>query len=358
MDEPRINQELASYIETAMGQKASDIHCVAGAPAVIRRDGRLYTIGEEPLRPEAIARMIKSVLSEKSFATFLERKELDFSIAFGDVRLRANSYFEKSSPALSLRLIVSEIPSLESLGVPEIVKGFANVSQGFLLITGPTGHGKSTTLAALVEYINTTRSEHIITLEDPIEYIFTPKRSIISQREIGVDSLSFQGGLRSALREDPNVILVGEMRDLETIEAALTLAETGHLVFATLHTNSAAQATDRIIDVFPAHKQPQIRLQLANVLLGIVSQRLLPKIQGGRVLACEIMVANNAVRNLIREGKIYQIPNVILTSAAEGMISLDKQLVQLVTQGAITAEEAMAWALDQKNFKLHLYQQT
>ncbi len=351
-----MDPQLAEYITAAINQKASDIHLISGAPAVVRRFGRLYTVSEGPLSPDTVAKMIQSVLSEKTFEDFLNKKELDFSVASGNVRLRANAYFEKSSPALSLRLITADIPKIQELGLPEVVRNFTKSSQGFLLITGPTGHGKSTTLAALVEHINTERSEHIITLEDPIEYIFTPRRSIISQREVGVDTLNFADALRSALREDPNVILVGEMRDLETIEAALTLAETGHLVFATLHTNSAAQTADRIVDVFPSHKQSQIRLQLSSVLLGIVSQRLLPKIQGGRILACEVLVANNAVRNLIREGKNHQIPNVIATGAADGMISLDKQLVQLVTQGFITAEEATSWAVDQKNFKLQLYQ--
>ncbi len=357
MDENGFDPLLQSSISSAITQKASDIHFVTGSPVVIRRDGRLYTLSNDILNPDKIGAVIKSVLNEKNFKDFFEKKELDFSVSFGANRLRANAYFEKSSPALSLRVIVAEIPKMDALGIPEVVKKFTEVTQGFLVITGPTGHGKSTTLAALVDHINIERSEHIVTLEDPIEYVFTPKRSIISQREVGVDTLSFSSGLKSALREDPNVILVGEMRDLETIEAALTLAETGHLVFTTLHTNSAAQTADRIIDVFPATKQSQIRLQLASVLLGIVSQRLLPKIQGGRILASEVLVANNAVRNLIREGKTHQIPNVIVTSASDGMISLDKQLVQLVTQGFITAEEATAWAIDEKNFKLQLYQQ-
>ncbi len=357
MADTTLDSQLQNFIAAAITQKASDIHLISGSPAVIRRDGRLFTISDNAMDDETISRMIKSVLTEKSFTDFTTKKELDFSVTSGNTRMRANAYFEKGSPALSLRLIAADIPKIETLGLPEVVKNFTKISQGFVIITGPTGHGKSTSLAAMVDGINAERSEHIITLEDPIEYIFTPKRSIVSQREVGVDTLSFADGLRSALREDPNVILVGEMRDLETIEAALTLAETGHLVLTTLHTNSAAQTADRIIDVFPSHKQAQIRLQLSSVLLGIVSQRLLPKIQGGRVLATEVLVANNAVRNLIREGKNHQIPNVIATGAADGMISLDKQLVQLVTQGFITAEEAGAWAIDPKNFKLQLYQQ-
>jgi twitching motility protein PilT len=228
-------------------------------------------------------------------------------------------------------------------------------SQGFVIITGPTGHGKSTTLAAMINQINHTRSEHIVTIEDPIEYVFEHEKSIISQREVGSDTNSFSRALRSALREDPNVVLIGEMRDLETIEAALTIAETGHLVFTTLHTNSAAQAADRIVDVFPPHQQQQVRMQLANVLLGVVSQRLIPKAQGGRVAACEIMIANSAVRNTIREGKTHQLGNIIQTSAAEGMISMDKVLAELVSKGDITIDSALTWAMDPKAFKMMVY---
>ncbi len=351
-----IDEQLQHAISEAITQKASDIHIITNMPLVIRRDGKLFSQAPEPLASESITAMIRSLLMPERFTQYQETREVDFSFSYKEVRIRANAYFEKGQPALALRLIPAIIPTLESLGVPTVLQNLTTASQGFIIIAGPTGHGKSTTLASLVENINQTRSEHIITLEDPVEYLFTPKKSIISQREIGTDSLSFESGLRAALREDPNVILVGEMRDLETIEAALTLAETGHLVLTTLHTNSAAQSADRIIDVFPSHKQAQIRLQLSNVLLGIVSQRLLPKIQGGRVLASEIMVATGAVRNLIRDGKVYQIPNVIQTSAAEGMVSLDKHLGQLVTQGTITMEEALAWSLDPKNFKTLLYQ--
>lgn len=351
-----LDSRLQKYISVAISQKASDIHLVNGTPAIIRRDGRLFTISQDVLTPTDIESILRTLLGEDRFTTLMTKREIDFSFSYETTRLRANGYFEKGTPALALRLIPAEIPSLESLGLPETIRNFVQTSQGLLLITGPTGHGKSTTQAALVDWISSSRSEHIITLEDPIEYVFSPKKSIISQREVGSDTLSFAAGLRAALREDPNVILVGEMRDLETIEAALTLAETGHLVLATLHTNSAAQTADRIIDVFPENTQAQIRVQLANVLLGIVSQRLLPRIQGGRVLTVEILVANSAVRNLIREGKVHQIPNVIQTSAAEGMVSLDKGLAQLVSQGIVTMEEALAWSLDPKTFKMQLYQ--
>lgn len=351
-----IDERLQQIMGEAINQQASDIHVITDMPVVIRRDGRLFTLNNTVQSAETVAAMIESLMLPERYKVYRETKEADFSFSFNTARIRANAYYEKGNPAFALRLIPATIPNADELGIPSVVQNLVSNSQGFLIISGPTGHGKSTTLASLVESINTTRSEHIITLEDPIEYLFTPKKSIISQREVGLDTMSFDAGLRSALREDPNVILVGEMRDLDTIEAALTLAETGHLVLATLHTNSAAQTADRIIDVFPAHKQGQIRLQLANVLLGIVSQRLLPKIQGGRVLATEILVSNSAVRNLIREGKVHQIPNIIQTSAADGMVSLDKQLGQLVTTGVITMEEALAWSLDPKNFKMQLYQ--
>lgn len=351
-----LDDQLQTYIQTAIAQNASDIHLMTNTPPVIRTDGHLFTLPGEGLAADVILKIITSLVDETRYRNFERDKQIDFSVGYASIRLRCNAYFEKGNPSLAMRVIPTVIPSLDSLGLPEVVKNFATVSQGFVLITGPTGHGKSTTLAAIVEHINATRSEHIITLEDPIEYLFQPKKSIISQREIGNDINAFDDGLRAALREDPNVILVGEMRDLETIEAALTLAETGHLVFATLHTNSSSQTVDRVIDVFPQFKQGQIRIQFANVLLGVVSQRLLPKIEGGRVLATEVLIANNAIRNLIREGKNHQIPNVIQTSAAEGMISLDKQLAGLVAQGTITLDEALAWSLDPKSLRLQLYQ--
>jgi twitching motility protein PilT len=232
---------------------------------------------------------------------------------------------------------------------------FTTPSQGFVIVTGPTGHGKSTSLASMVDHINHRRKEHIITIEDPIEYMFKDDKSIIEQREVYSDTRSFARALRSALREDPNVILIGEMRDLETISAALTLAETGHLVYTTLHTNDAAQTADRIIDVFPPHQQQQVRQQLANVLLGVISQRLLPRSSGGRIMACEIMIANNAVRNVIREGKTHQLPNIIQTSVAEGMITLDKVLAELVSKGEVSLDDALTWATDTKSFKMKVY---
>jgi twitching motility protein PilT len=254
-----------------------------------------------------------------------------------------------------MSLIPKELRSFSDLGLPPILEKFTEHSQGFVVITGPTGSGKSTTLAAMIDKINSEKRKHIITIEDPIEYVFEHKQSLISQREVGSDTNSFARALRSSLREDPDVVLIGEMRDLETIEAAITLAETGHLVLTTLHTNSAAQTADRIVNVFPPHMQQQISSQLASVLLGVVSQRLIPKINGGRVMAAEIMIANAAIKSLIRDGKNYQIPNVIQTSAADGMISLDKVLAEYVSRGDITLEEALNYSLDPKSFKMMVY---
>ncbi|OGD56722.1 type IV pili twitching motility protein PilT, partial [Candidatus Berkelbacteria bacterium RBG_13_40_8] len=314
--------EMKKLLDLAIDKKASDLHLTVGVPPMIRIDGALMAVPDEPnLTTEQTSKLIQSFMTQDQVERLKVRKEVDFSFGYQDMRFRANTYFQKGNLAASLRLIPKLIKSIADLGLPPILEKFTSPSQGFMIITGPTGHGKSTTLAAMINAINHTRSEHIVTVEDPIEYVFEHDKSIISQREVGSDTNSFARALRSCLREDPNVVLVGEMRDLETIEAALTIAETGHLVFATLHTNSAAQTADRMIDVFPPHQQQQVRMQLANVLLGVVSQRLLPRTQGGRVVACEIMVANSAVRNTIREGKTHQLPNIIQTSASEGMIA-------------------------------------
>jgi twitching motility protein PilT len=262
---------------------------------------------------------------------------------------------QKDFPAASLRLIPSKVKTYQELGLPPIVEFFTSQSQGLVIITGPTGHGKSTSLASMVQKINLERREHIITIEDPIEYLFQSEKSLISQREVGTDTQSFPSALRGALREDPNVILSGEMRDLETIESALTMAETGHLVLTTLHTNSAAQTVDRIVGVFPAYQQQQIRSQLASVLLGVMSQRLIPKISGGRAVAAEVMIANPAIRTLIRDDKVHQIPNVIQTSASEGMILLDKVLAELISRGEVSLEDALAWSISPKSLKMMVY---
>ncbi|HSX42142.1 MAG TPA: type IV pilus twitching motility protein PilT [Candidatus Saccharimonadales bacterium] len=351
-----LTAQMKSLLDLAVEKNASDLHITVGTPPILRVDGRLLALTDQGvLTAETAERLLSSIMTPEQTERLTTRRELDFSFGYQKMRFRTNAFYQKGNIGAALRLIPVAIKTMEQLGVPPILERFAEPSQGFVIITGPTGHGKSTTLAALVEHINQTRAEHIITIEDPIEYVFEHQKSIVVQREVGVDTNSFSRALRSALREDPNVVLVGEMRDLETIEAALTLAETGHLVFTTLHTNSAAQTADRIIDVFPPHQQMQVRMQLANVLLGVVSQRLLPKVQGGRVLATEIMVANSAVRNTIREGKTHQLPNIIQTSASEGMIALDKVLAELVSRGEITIDTALAWAIDPKAFKMMVY---
>lgn len=351
-----LTAQMKQLLDLAIERGASDLHITVGVPPALRIDGKLITLPDlGALTPETAERLLMSIMNEEQVDRLHQRRELDFSFGYQKMRFRTNAFYQKGNIGAALRLIPMAIKTLEELGIPPILERFTEPSQGFVIITGPTGHGKSTTLAALIETINQKRSEHVITIEDPIEYVFEHKKSIIVQREVGNDTNSFSRALRSALREDPNVVLVGEMRDLETIEAALTLAETGHLVFTTLHTNSASQTADRIIDVFPPHQQQQVRMQLANVLLGVISQRLLPRVQGGRVLATEIMIANSAVRNTIREGKTHQLPNIIQTSASEGMIALDKVLAELVSRGEISIDIALAWAIDPKAFKMMVY---
>ncbi len=315
---------------------------------MLRVDGGLVPVsGAEALNEEAVETLIFAILDEDQKQILLKDKEFDFSFAFGDMgRFRVNAFHERGNLAAALRLINNELLSIEQLGLPAIVNRFADFPRGLVLVTGPTGSGKSTTLAAMINKINSERSAHIITIEDPIEYTHRSKKSVIVQREVHYDTYSFSAALRSALREDPDVVLIGEMRDLETIASAITIAETGHLVFATLHTNSAAQSIDRMIDVFPPHQQPQIRAQLSNILAAIVSQRLVPAIGGGRVAAAEILVANPAVRNIIREGKAHQLDAVIQTGAEFGMQSLDKTLVNLIHAGSITYDEARNVAVD------------
>jgi twitching motility protein PilT len=282
---------------------------------------------------------------------FEKEMHFDLSYAFKDnVRFRVNVYKQKGVFGVAMRLIPNRIKTLEELNLPPIFKKFTERKQGLVLMVGPTGHGKSTALASMINEINNTRAEHILTIEDPVEYVFTPSMSIISQRELYLDTASFAGALKAALREDINVVLVGEMRDLESISAALTVAETGHLVFATLHTNDAAQSIDRIVDVFPSSQQQQIRGQLASVLTGVISLRLLPKVGGGRIPAYEIMVANHAIRNVIRDNKIYEVPNIIHTSLEEGMVPLDKTLALLVKQGLVEFEVAQNFVIDNDYF--------
>ncbi len=335
-------------LDEVIKKKASDLHIQVGLPPMLRVDGALTPVtGADILDEEAVETLIFSVLDEDQKQILLKDKEFDFSFAYGNLgRFRVNAFHERGNLAAAMRLIPNEILSVEQLGLPAVVNKFAEYPRGLVLFTGPTGSGKSTSLAALVHKINTEESKHIITIEDPIEYTHKSQRSVVVQREVHYDTYSFSAALRSALREDPDVVLIGEMRDLETIASVITIAETGHLVFATLHTNSAAQSVDRMIDVFPPHQQPQIRAQLSNILMAIISQRLVPTIGGGRVAAAEILIATPAVRNIIREGKSHQLGAVIQTGAEFGMQSMDKQLVSLIHSGNITYDEARNFAID------------
>lgn len=335
-------------LEEVIKRKASDLHLQVGLPPMLRVDGALIPVSAaDPLTEESIETLIYAILDEDQKQILLKDKEFDFSFAFGDLgRFRVNAFHERGNLAAALRLIPNEMMSIEQLGLPPIVGKFADYPRGLVLVTGPTGSGKSTTLAALVHKINLERASHIVTIEDPIEFTHRSNKSVIVQREVHYDTYSFSAALRSSLRQDPDVVLIGEMRDLETIAAAITIAETGHLVFATLHTNSASQSIDRMIDVFPPHQQPQIRSQLSNILQAICCQRLVPTIGGGRVAAAEILVATPAVRNIIREGKAHQLEAVIQTGAEFGMQSMDKTLVNLVHEGRITYDEARMYAVD------------
>lgn len=339
--------EIQQLLQLVVSQNASDLHLIVGLPPTLRIDGSLKKIPNEPaLTPQTIESLIKSILNSEQLERVTVNKEIDFAIAFSqDARFRVNIYYQKGTMAAALRRIPLKIPTIDGLKLPKICYQFSKLRQGLVLVTGPTGHGKSTTLAAILNEVNNTRPVHILTIEDPIEFVFTPNQAFISQREMREDTHSWEIALRSALREDPDVVLVGEMRDFETIAAALTVAETGHLVFGTLHTNSAAQTIDRIVDVFPENQQPQIKIQLANVLEGVFSQRLVPMLHGGRVAAYEVLTATNAVRTTIREGKTHQIDNIIQTSAEFGMSTLEATLAMYINQGLISLEEAQSFSI-------------
>lgn len=336
------------FLDEVIKRDASDLHLQVGLPPMLRIDGALKPVEEgKELTDDQIEALIFSLLDEEQKTIYVKDKEIDFSFAYGDLgRFRVNAFHEKGNPAAALRLIPTKIRTLEELGMPKVVSGFTDIPRGLVLVTGPTGSGKSTTLAAAIDLINRNKAVHIITIEDPIEYQHHHKKSIVVQREVHFDTYSFGAALRSALREDPDVVLIGEMRDLETIATAITIAETGHLVLATLHTNNAAQSVDRMIDVFPPHQQQQIRVQLSSVLQGIVSQRLIPMVGGGRIAAAEILVVTPAVRNIIRESKTHQLDAVIQTGAEHGMQSMDKTLVTLIHEGKISYEEAKNYAID------------
>lgn len=338
---------IQQLLDLTIQRNASDLHLSVGFPPMIRVHGELFSVpGESVVTPEQIESLIRPLVSEMQRSIYKESFELDFSFEFErKARFRVNLYRQKGFSAASLRLIPYNIPALETFGFPPVVNKLTELKQGFILVTGPTGHGKSTTLASFIEKINQTRSSHILTVEDPIEYVYPSGKSLIEQREMYSDTKSWGNALRASLREDPDVVLVGEMRDLETISSAMTIAETGHLVFATLHTNSASQSVDRIIDVFPEVQQPQIRLQLASTLEAIISLRLVPTIEPGRVLASEVLFATPAVRNIIREGKSYLIDNTIETSAELGMQTLERSLAGLVKKGKISQDVALKYAL-------------
>lgn len=339
-------KEFRRFLEIVVKEQASDLLLSVGHPPMIRIIGQLVPLTKEkPITAEDSMGYAKAIMSEPVLKRFLQEKEVDFSYDFdGQSRFRVNVFFQKGTVSMALRFIPYEIRTLEQLNVPPVLHEFCSKNQGLVLMTGASSQGKTTTLAALIDEINHTRATHVITIEDPIEYIYQPDRAVIDQREIAQDTNSFSNALRATFRQNPDVIMVGEMRDLETISTTITAAETGHLVFATLHTNSSAQTVHRIVDVFPADQQNQIRFQLASSLLGIVSQRLIPRIRGGFIPVCEVLLCNNAVSTLIRENKTHEIPAVIETSSKEGMISFNRALVDLVRKKEISLKNAIDYS--------------
>jgi twitching motility protein PilT len=351
-----IVKRLNECLSITILEKASDLHLSVGQPPILRIADRLVPlVKERKLTSDEVRGMAQILLGPERYERFLKEREIDFSYNFENRgRFRVNIFFQRGEISCALRLIPQKIPTIEELNLPPILHEFIKPPQGFILITGPSSHGKSTTLAALLDEINHTRREHIITIEDPIEYLFEDDKSLIEQREVGSDTHSFLNALRATFREDPDVIMVGEMRDPETMATAITAAETGHLVFATLHTNSAAQTIHRIVDSFPPAQQPQVRAQLSGSLFGIISQRLIPRIRGGLIPACEILFNTPAVSNLIRENKIHEIPLVIDTSAEIGMISLNRSLANLVKRGEISVDSALKYSLNPAELRMLL----
>jgi twitching motility protein PilT len=342
--------DINSYLKEVASSGSPDLHLKVGRVPIVRlANGELYEMqNAEPMTEKMLDEIAKSVLSETKYKIFKEKDEVDSSYsAMGVGRFRINVYMEADGPAIAFRSIPHEIPTLDGMGLPEIIKGFTTRRKGLVLVTGPTGSGKSTTLAAMINEINNSRRAHIITVEDPIEFVHESKQALVTQREVGMHTDSFPTAIRSALRQDPDVILVGEMRDLETISAAITLAETGHLVLATLHTQDAPQTIDRMIDVFPPHQQQQVRTQLSTTLIGVVAQRLIPKADGnGRVLGMEILVRNDAITNCIKEGNTHQMYSMMQIGKDDGMITLDGSLAELYKQGMISESDMLARAHD------------
>jgi twitching motility protein PilT len=354
---PRLNaeQRVKNLLLLVGQQGASDLHLVVGRYPTLRINGKLHPITQEKILTPADTKALSDILlTEEGKEELLSSGQADFSYNFENrMRFRTNVFFQKGFVSVTMRFVMDHVRNLEELNIPTSLYNFANYSQGLVLVTGPVGHGKSTTLAAIIEYINHNQEKHIVTIEDPIEFVYTQDRCIINQREVGRDAKTFPLALRAVFREDANVVLLAELRDLETIATAMTAAETGHLIFATVHTNDAAQTIDRIIDVFPAHQQNQIRSQLASVLLGVVSQRLIPRMDGaGRIPAIEIMLKNHAVENLIRENKTHQLDSVIETSLKEGMVSLDRSLADLVRRGLISVNDALLYSKNRQYLEM------
>lgn len=348
--------DIIELLKKSVELKASDLHLTVGLPATVRVNGRLHRLGDVGLAPEDTSALAQQIMNDNQRELLETNGEIDFSYSISELgRFRVNAYKQRGSYSMAIRAISARIRSMEELGLPPVLKELALKQRGLILVTGPTGSGKTTTLASIIDYINKNKQSHILTLEDPIEYLHKHKQSIVNQREIGQDSKSFANALRAALRQDPDVILVGEMRDLETISTAITAAETGHLVMATLHTIGAANTIDRVIDVFPPHQQQQIRVQLSTVLEAIISQQLLPTIEGdSRVAAHEVMVTNPAVKNLIREGKNHQIQNLIQTGSKQGMLTMDSCLAELCKQQKINKETAYEHCIDKDMLERYL----
>ncbi|MBP6868502.1 MAG: PilT/PilU family type 4a pilus ATPase [Candidatus Pacebacteria bacterium] len=350
------NLSISPLLDTVVAENASDLHLSVGSHPILRVSGSLVPLLQHPVLTEQdTEHMLREMMPKHREGEYVKDQSVDFSHAHTDkARFRVNGFVVQGATAIAMRLIPHEVQTFTSLNLPPVLEVFTQRTQGFFLVVGPVGQGKSTTLAAMIERINETRAEHIVTIEDPVEYLFEPKKSLIHQREVRIDTPDFHMALHSAFREDVNVIMVGEMRNLETISSAVTAAETGHLVLSTLHTNNAAQTIDRIIDMFPPNQQDQVRVQLASSLAGIFSQRLVPRVSGGQIPAYELLINNSAVANLIREGRTHEITTVIQTSSQDGMIDMDRSLAELVRKGEVTIDHAYERALDPKTFERYL----